>query len=155
MDGTFRLIANTTSSIAIITPLTIMADGLVRNDESVTKKGIISGASLLTAMLLTTGIKFTIKRERPFNASTDIDKKIEVGGFSFPSGHTTAAFATATILSLEFPKWYVIAPSYLWAASVAYSRMFLGVHYPTDVLGGIVIGVGSSLLCFNAQRWIK
>jgi membrane-associated phospholipid phosphatase len=155
LDGTFRFIANSTGAISIATPFAIIGAGIITNKYEVTNKGIITGVSLLTALAVTTGIKFVIRRERPFDASSDIDKKIDVSGFSFPSGHTTAAFAIATSLSLAFPRWYVIGPSFLWAGSVAYSRMFLGVHYPVDILGGIVVGVGSSFLCYSAQRWIK
>jgi membrane-associated phospholipid phosphatase len=155
LDGTFRFIANTTSAISIAIPVVVVGDGFINNNHDISTKGIVMGVSLLTAMTLTTGLKFIIRRQRPFDASGDIDKKIDVGGFSFPSGHTTAAFAIATSLSLAFPKWYVIGPSFLWAGSVAYSRMFLGVHYPVDILGGIVVGVGSSFLCYSAQRWIK
>ena len=62
-----------------------------------------------------------------------------------PSGHTSTVFAAATSVSILYPKWYVIAPSYLFAASVGYSRMYLGVHYPSDVLIGAIIGTASSL----------
>jgi undecaprenyl-diphosphatase len=79
---------------------------------------------------------------RPFESYSDIIKKLDGGGASFPSGRTSAAFATATYLSLEYLKLYVIVPSYSWASSVGYSRMYLGVHYPSDVLGGMIVGVG-------------
>jgi membrane-associated phospholipid phosphatase len=49
-------------------------------------------------------------------------------------------------LSIAFPKWYVIAPSFLWASGVGYSRMHLGVHYPSDVLVGALVGSGTAFL---------
>ncbi|ULT24063.1 phosphatase PAP2 family protein [Sphingobacterium sp. E70] len=48
-------------------------------------------------------------------------------------------------MSRAYSKWYVVAPSLLWAGSVGYSRMYLGVHYPTDVLAGAVLGLGRPL----------
>ena len=73
---------------------------------------------------------------------------------SFPSGHTTSAFCTATSLSLMYPKWYVIVPAYSWATMVGYSRMHLGMHYPLDVLAGAILGTGISLVSFKLQKWI-
>ena len=71
-----------------------------------------------------------------------------------PSGHTSGAFATATALSLKYPEWYVIVPSYLWASSVGLSRMHLGLHYPTDVLAGAVLGAGSAYLTYKVNEWL-
>ncbi len=155
LDGTFRLISNTTRTLSIATPLAVIITGIAEDEPDVTRKGFVIGASFLTAMTLETCLKHLVRRQRPFNASEDIDQKIHSHGFSFPSGHCTEAFAIATSLSLTWPKWYVITPAFLWAGTVAYSRMFLGVHYPSDVLAGILIGVGSSFLCYSAQRWIK
>jgi membrane-associated phospholipid phosphatase len=61
----------------------------------------------------------------------------------------------ATSLSLQYPKWYVIAPAYLYAGTVAYSRMDLGVHYPSDVLSGAIIGSGSAYITYKINRKIK
>jgi len=100
-------------------------------------------------------LKYSINRTRPFNKYSFITKKSAGGNPSFPSGHTSGAFATATSLCLAYPKWYVIATSYLWAGTVAYSRMHLGVHYPSDVIGGIIVGMGSSYIAYKLQKWIN
>ena len=63
-----------------------------------------------------------------------------------PSGHTALAFALATSAALEYKKWYVAVPAFLWASAVGYSRMYLGVHYFSDVLTGAAVGVGSAYL---------
>jgi hypothetical protein len=100
-------------------------------------------------------LKYSIKRDRPFITYKDIQKETSGGGYSLPSGHTADAFATATSLSIAFPKWYVIAPSFIWASAVGYSRMDLGVHYPTDVLAGAITGSGSAYLTYKLNKWIN
>jgi undecaprenyl-diphosphatase len=69
---------------------------------------------------------------------------------SFPSGHTATAFAGATILSYLVPR---AAPAfYVLAAAIAYSRLYVGVHFPLDVVGGALIGVATALLLLAATR---
>ena len=69
---------------------------------------------------------------------------------SFPSGHTATSFAGATALSLLYPRG---TPAFfLLAAAIAYSRLYVGVHFPLDILGGIVIGVATALLLLAAAR---
>jgi membrane-associated phospholipid phosphatase len=69
---------------------------------------------------------------------------------SFPSGHTATAFAAATVLSALAPR---AAPAfYVLAAAIGYSRVYVGVHWPLDVLGGAVLGVVTALLLLGAAR---
>jgi undecaprenyl-diphosphatase len=101
---------------------------------------------------LTFLIKHIVKRPRPFVQNINIVPVYRAGSTSFPSGHTSSSFATATALSRAYPKWYVIAPAFLWAGSVSYSRMYLGVHYPTDVAAGAVIGTGSAFVLQSLKK---
>ena len=49
-------------------------------------------------------------------------------------------------MSIQYKKWYIVAPAFLWASSVGYSRLYLGEHYPTDVFAGATIGIASAYL---------
>jgi undecaprenyl-diphosphatase len=86
-------------------------------------------------------LKHLVNRVRPFKVDKLIEKLSAGGSPSFPSGHTADAFLIAISLTLLFPKHkWSLALVWIWAIVVAYSRMALGVHYPSDVLGSMVIG---------------
>jgi membrane-associated phospholipid phosphatase len=156
LDPTFKFVTNSVAPIGLGAPLIVTSIGLIQKDNTLKNKGYYIGATLLSSTIITTTLKFTIDRDRPFVTYPDIQKLTGAGSPSFPSGHTSEAFATATSLSLAFPKWYVIAPSMLWASAAGYSRMHLGVHYPSDVLVGALIGSGSAWLCHELnKRYIK
>jgi membrane-associated phospholipid phosphatase len=155
-DKNWSFISNSVAPVSIAAPLSMFITGLARNDADLKLKSYQTGASILVSTLFTTGLKSITKRERPFEKYPGtIYQKMSVSSYSFPSGHTSSAFALATSLSLSFPKWYVIVPSYTYAAAVGYSRMYLGVHYPTDVLAGMISGIGISLLSFEVGNWIN
>lgn len=154
LDNTFIFVSNSIVPVSVGVPLGVIGVGFLKQDSTIKNKGVYIGVSLVIAAGITTGLKYSVKRERPFVTYPVIDKVMNAGSPSFPSGHTSDAFATATSLSLAFPKWYIIAPSFVWACSVGYSRMDLGVHYPSDVLAGAAIGAGTSYLCFKANKWL-
>jgi membrane-associated phospholipid phosphatase len=154
LDGAFRGISNSVTPLVIGTPVLLFSIGMVKKDSVLTRKSLYIGASVVTSAIITSILKYGINRTRPFITYPDIEKAAPAGSPSFPSGHTSDAFALATSLSLAFPKWYIIAPSFAWAGAVGYSRMDLGVHYPSDVLMGAVIGVGSAYLCYKGKQWL-
>lgn len=160
-DYFFRFASNSEVYFVIGVPAVIGAAGLIKHDKDQIRSACVIITGEVITRVLVFGLKYSVKRKRPFITYPDITQKIGASDPSFPSGHTASAFSTATSLSLAYPKWYVIAPSYLWAGSVGYSRMHLGVHYPSDVLAGALLGSGSAFLTYkinqklNAKRKYK
>lgn len=155
-DKTMRITSHSVYPAMILVPGSLYMSGYLNGDKIRMRDGARSGVSLGLNLLLTSGLKYAFNRPRPFTAHpNDITRRVNASHFSFPSGHTSTAFATATALTLSERKWYVAVPSYLYACGVAYSRMRLGVHFPSDILGGIVIGIGSTLLVWQADKWIQ
>ena len=99
----------------------------------------------LTAVLLSSHffvhiLKRLINRKRPYEKLAGIENLVEpFESYSFPSGHTTASFAAAVTLSFAFPQLSILF--IFTALLVAVSRIYLGVHYPSDILIGIVIAL--------------
>jgi undecaprenyl-diphosphatase len=103
----------------------------------------------------TTAIKALVDRPRPFVRYPEPDVLVpRPHDASFPSGHAATSFAAATILSFAFPKW---TPAFLLlAAAIAFSRVYVGVHYPLDVISGAALGaliaIALRLLVANPPR---
>ncbi|RPI71304.1 MAG: phosphatase PAP2 family protein [Desulfobacteraceae bacterium] len=97
-------------------------------------------------------IKNMTKRDRPFVAMQQVQTTVRPSDqFSFPSGHTAAAFMMAVLVAYFMP--FLAVPALGWAGLVGFSRIYLGVHYPTDVLAGMTLGsaIGLTVLIFLAR----
>lgn len=108
------------------------------------RKTRVAGVTVLVALIfnhvMTNMIlKDLVGRPRPYVASDEIVTLIkQLSSYSFPSGHTSSSFAAAFVLYRMLPKKAGILALVL-AGMIGFSRMYVGVHYPTDVLGGIVV----------------
>lgn len=106
---------------------------------------------IMTNMIL----KDLFARPRPYVASAEIVPLIKkLSSYSFPSGHTSVSFSGALVLYRMMPR-KVGVPAIILAAMIGFSRLYVGVHFPTDVLGGIVIGIIASTLAYYLVRFLE
>ncbi|MBV4425721.1 phosphatase PAP2 family protein [Clostridium tyrobutyricum] len=128
--------------IWIAIAILLIANKKYRHIGYMTVMAIILGAVFGEVIL-----KHIFQRPRPFIAVHTLNVLIsKPTSSSFPSGHTTAAFAAAGILSECFKKYGVAF--WILAVLIAFSRLYLYMHYPTDVMGGIALGLICSRLTF-------
>ncbi len=153
--GTSRFVSTTVTPVSIGLPVTLVVLGQISGDRTTFDNGFKSGIAITATVTTYTLLKYIVHRERPYDSYPDIIKRSNESTPSFPSGHTSSAFCTATTLSLMYPKWFVIVSAYSWASMVAYSRMYLGMHYPSDVFAGAILGIGTSLLTFKFYKWVE
>lgn len=103
--------------------------------------GVMMIVALLAGYLIgEVGIKNIVGRVRPFRVNTDIVLNIAPpSGYSFPSGHSCSSFAAATVIFMHSKKLGI--PALIIASLIAFSRLYNYVHFPTDVIGGIILGI--------------
>ncbi|MCC6702534.1 MAG: phosphatase PAP2 family protein [Fluviicola sp.] len=150
------IVSESVTPVAFGVPATMFAVGWINHNKDLQWKSTEIFASQLTNTIIVTSMKLGFKRERPYDTYPDqITKYGHGGSYSFPSGHTSTAFAFATSMSINYPKWYIIVPCYTYASAVGYSRMYLGVHYPSDVLVGALIGSASAVGTHYLFKFIR
>lgn len=105
-------------------------------------------------------IKHLVERLRP-SQDPSLDNMIHIvnnyrgGKFGFVSSHAANSFAAATLIALVMRHKAVTFSLFTWAVLQCYSRVYLGVHYPGDILGGIIVGVLSGCLVWRLMRWLQ
>ncbi len=101
---------------------------------------LVLATTALTTQFLTTLLKYAVGRDRPPTVVLDPEPLLEVPTTSsFPSGHSSSSFACAFVLSRFAPR--LTVPLFALAALIGFSRIYVGVHYPLDVLAGAILGL--------------
>lgn len=150
----YKTISQANSIVGFTIPATYLALGLAEKNKSLEKKALYMAECMAVTQGSSFLLKTIIKRERPAIQDPTFIPVVNPTNYGFPSGHTSAAFSMATSFTLACPKWYVAVPAFAYASLVGYSRMYLGVHFPTDVFAGALLGAGSAWAMFRLNKWM-
>jgi membrane-associated phospholipid phosphatase len=146
-SGYWRFTTNSAYFISAGIPVGLLVKGIVTKDKQLKKESLEAFGAIVIELLVSEPMKFSFNRLRPGEKyPAEIFPYHVLHGKSFPSGHSSLAFSAAASLSIQCKKWYITLPAYAWAASVGYSRVYLGEHYPSDVVAGAAVGIGSAYL---------
>ncbi len=122
--------------------------------------GVLPSPSCLADQITTSIMKPYFARLRPshepgLTGLVHLVNGYKGGSFGFASSHAANTFGTAIFVWLVLKPYYKrVAWIFLWAVFMTYTRIYLGVHYPGDILAGAVLGLGSGWIGFRASRWL-
>ncbi len=142
--------------VSAAVPLGMYTFSRINNNQYDESSSVLLLLSEITNFAATQGIKYLVKRNRPFRTLNDVklfDTNSVAGTYSFPSGHSSGSFVIATSLTLRYPdNPILITGLYSYAVLVSLGRIYWGVHYPSDVLAGMLIGAGSAALIYSLRK---
>ena len=152
LDLLLQTVTVTAYGLGMLVPVCLYGLGYLNREVWFKLKAFQFLFAMCLNVLLTGTLKYTVDRPRPFVTDRAVVQRTEAGSPSFPSGHTAFAFTTAAALGRMFAKVWLRMFVLAWALLVAYSRLALGVHYPSDVLASVLIGAASASLAGYAFR---
>ena len=143
LDHFFIFITNIATVTTYSASVILLVYALLKKKFLLQRKSWLVFISLISTSVVIDSLKHIVNRTRPFIIYPSIHNLVNVSSASFPSGHTGEVFVLATAITLLFKKqkWFILVV-WIWAFLVTYTRLVLGVHYPSDVLASMIIGTG-------------
>lgn len=141
----FQIISDSISYFSVGIPVLLIIYSLIRADQRLRVNALKVLLSIAVAGLLNYGVKKVVREPRPYEVDSRIQQWSGGGGFGFPSGHTAEAVAAAAAASLAWTESVVMVSTFLWALTIMFSRIYLGVHDPGDIMAGAFLGSLSAL----------
>lgn len=134
--------------IVVLVPLGFVGYGFASSSVYEQETGILIGSTALLSTAIYAPLKLVFRQARPYMELPDVHAgHLETTSrYGFPSGHSSMAVSIATMITIRYPEPEIYIPVFAWALLAGYSRIYYGLHYPSDVLAGTAIGVGSALL---------
>ena len=120
-----------------------LLEGAAGHNAKSHETGVLLYESFLISGAATGVLKFAIGRKRPSATTEPFSFKPAGSNASFPSGHTTTAFAAAEVLAEQYPRWWVTVPAYGAASAVGFSRLRANQHWLSDVVAGAAVGIST------------
>lgn len=147
LDDFFIFISNAATVITYSIPVILLLYSYIKHIFLLQRKSWLILICLVNNAMIIHTIKNVVNRQRPFVGHPMIQQLVKVSTASFPSAHTAEVFLLATAITLLFPnKKLVIIAAWIWALLISYSRMALGVHYPSDVLASMIISSSIAII---------
>lgn len=157
LDNVIPITEKTITLSSIVVPTALFTSSKLNENYYDENSSALLVASNLSNFAVTFTMKQIFKRKRPLSSMDSIyfDKRFfeQNDNYSFPSGHASTSFNTATLLTLRYPDNPVLITGfYLRALAVSFGRIYIGAHYPGDVITGALVGTGTAILVHSLRK---
>jgi len=152
LDDLLLFLTDTAYALGALVPVCLYLAGYIEKNKVWKIRAVQYIFAMALNVLIVGTLKYSVDRPRPFLDNATVTQLAEASSPSFPSGHTAFAFTAAVALALMFRSNLFRAVLLGWALLIAYSRLALGVHYPSDVAASVLLGTLAALLTAYSFR---